>query len=90
MQNAKPTENFSLIGAEIATKLSEKEISKLEDKISLQLDKTDGTVVSITEYRRLTGDKTSTDERIVERLQYLEAFCRNVIKNELKKYEIRK
>lgn len=44
------------------------------------------TLVSIAEYRRLLGDDTSTDKRIVERLQYLEAFCRNIIKPELQTY----
>lgn len=45
-----------------------------------------GTVVSVAEYRQLLGDRTSTDERIVERLQFLEAFCRNIIKPELQTY----
>ena len=43
------------------------------------------TLVSIAEYRQLLGDHASTDERITERLQYLEAFCRNIIKPELQK-----
>ncbi len=43
------------------------------------------TLVSIAEYRRLLGDHVSTDERIRERLQYLEAFCRNIIRPELQK-----
>lgn len=49
--------------------------------------KKDGMVVSIAEYRQLLGDDKSSDERIVERLQYLEAFFRNIIKLEIKKYE---
>lgn len=44
------------------------------------------TIVSISEYRQLIGDHTSTDKRIIERLQYLEAFCRNIIKPELQTY----
>ena len=43
------------------------------------------TIVSLAEYRQLVGDHTSTDERITERLQYLEAFCRNIIRPELQK-----
>lgn len=43
------------------------------------------TLISIAEYRRLLGDYISTNERIVERLEYLEAFCRNIIKPELEK-----
>lgn len=46
----------------------------------------DGTVVSVAEYRQLLSDYTSTDERITERLQFLEAFCRNIIKPELQKH----
>ena len=48
--------------------------------------KADGLVVSVAEYRKMLGDYKSTDERIVERLRYLEAFCRNIIKPELKTY----
>lgn len=44
-----------------------------------------GTVVSVEEYRKLVNDFTSSDERIEERLQYLEAFVRNIIKPELEK-----
>ena len=43
-------------------------------------------IISVDEYRRLLGDYKSTDEQIVERLQFLEAFCRNIIKPEIKKY----
>ncbi len=41
------------------------------------------TVVSVSEYRKLTGDYTGKEEGILERLQFLEALCRNIIKNEL-------
>ena len=50
----------------------------------VKLEKGD-TVVSVEEYRDLINDFTSSDERVKERLQYLEAFCRNIIKPELKK-----
>ncbi len=43
------------------------------------------TLVSVADYRQLLGDYTSTDKRIVERLQFLEAFCRNIIKPNLQK-----
>ena len=43
------------------------------------------TVVSVAEYRQLVGDSTSSDIQIVERLRYLEAFCRNIINPELQK-----
>lgn len=45
------------------------------------------TLVSVAEYRAILGDNSSTDKHIVERLQYLEAFCRNIIKPELQIYE---
>ena len=43
-------------------------------------------LVSIAEYRKLLKDDVSTDKQITARLQYLEAFCRNIIKLELQKY----
>lgn len=42
-------------------------------------------VVSVEEYRQLLNDFTTSSERIEERVQYLEAFCRNIIKPELRK-----
>ncbi len=45
------------------------------------------TLVSITEYRQLLGDSTITDNQIISRLKYLEAFCRNIIKSELQTYD---
>jgi hypothetical protein len=45
------------------------------------------TLVSVAEYRQLLGDSTSTDEQIVKRLKYLEAFCKNIIKPELQIYD---
>ena len=53
---------------------------------TLRVKERNGLVVSIAEYRKMTCDHKSTDERIVERLRYLEAFCRNIIKPELKTY----
>ena len=47
--------------------------------------KEDKLVVSIKEYRQLLGDKISTDGDIVKRLQYLEAFCFNIVRLELNK-----
>ena len=43
-------------------------------------------LVQVDEYRELFGDWCSTDEQIIKRLQYMEAFCRNIIKPELKSY----
>lgn len=44
------------------------------------------TIVSVAEYRKILNDHTSSDQRIIERLQYIEAFCRNIIKPELQTY----
>lgn len=43
-------------------------------------------IIPIARYRELTGDYTSTDARVIERLQYLERFCRIIIQTELDKY----
>ncbi len=41
-------------------------------------------MISIEEYRKILGDNASSDEQVKQRLQYLEAFCRNIIRVELK------
>lgn len=38
------------------------------------------------EYRKITNDYISSEEQIKKRLEYLEALCRNVIRDELEKY----
>lgn len=43
------------------------------------------TAVSIEEYRQLMNDHQSTDKRIIERVQFIESLCRNVIRIELEK-----
>lgn len=43
-------------------------------------------LVSIAEYRKLLGDEVSPDVDILRRLQYLEALCRYMIREELKNY----
>lgn len=58
--------------------------------VILHKEKGEGTVVSVAEYRHLLGDKTSTDERITQRLEYLEAFCRGIIRLELHAYANKK
>ena len=42
-------------------------------------------IVSIVEYRKLLNDYTNPDELIIKRIEYLESFCRNVIRIELEK-----
>ena len=42
-------------------------------------------IISIKEYRELLKDEITSDEKILERLEYLEPFCRNIIRPELEK-----
>ena len=46
----------------------------------------DGAIITIGEYRKILDDYASSDSQIKQRLQYLEAFCRNVIQDDLEKY----
>ena len=41
-------------------------------------------ILSIAEYRQLLDDHESSDERIKERLEYIESLCRAVIRAELR------
>jgi len=43
-------------------------------------------IIPVERYRRLLGDRISSDEKIMQRLQYLEALCRRIIRAELKKH----
>lgn len=43
-------------------------------------------LVSVEEYRKILGDYSSSEENILSRLNYLEAFCRNVARFELEEY----
>jgi len=43
-------------------------------------------MISIEEYRKIMKDEISSDELILKRIQYLKAFCKNIIKSELEKY----
>lgn len=40
-------------------------------------------MVTIQEYRETLADYESTDDQITKKLDYLRAFCKNVIKLEL-------
>ena len=44
-------------------------------------------VVSIDEYRKQLKDYETPDEIVQKRLEYLEALCRNLIRQELEAYE---
>lgn len=43
-------------------------------------------MVTIEKYREILNDRTSSDSQIKECLQYLEAFCKNVIDMEIENY----
>jgi hypothetical protein len=43
-------------------------------------------MLSISEYREILKDNVSSNEQIEKRLEYLEAFCRNIIQAELEQY----
>ena len=44
------------------------------------------TTVSVDEYRSILKDFKNTNEQIRKRIQYLEAFYRNIIRNEIQNY----
>jgi len=46
----------------------------------------DSRTVTIQDYRKIMNDELSTDKQIEKRIQYLDAFCRNIIKAELSKF----
>lgn len=43
--------------------------------------------VSIEKYRKILNDYETSDERVQERLNYLNGFLRNIIRIELEKYK---
>lgn len=43
-------------------------------------------IVTTEEYRKILSDQISSEEQIKKRLEYLEAFCRNVIRAEIEKF----
>ena len=46
----------------------------------------DGRSVTIKDYREIMNDEISTDEQIEKRIEYIDNFCRNIIKAELSKF----
>lgn len=43
-------------------------------------------MITIAEYRKILGDQISAEKQIKERINYLEALCRNIIKSEIENY----
>ena len=43
-------------------------------------------IISIEEYRKIVSDRKTVDKAVAERLKYLEALCRNIIKSEITNY----
>lgn len=60
--------------------------SSVDYKTNTAQNREETTIVGIQKYRELLSDTTSTDEQIIKRLQYIEALCRNVIRNELRSF----
>lgn len=56
---------------------------------SADVKKEEKNLISVEEYRRLVQDSVTPPEKVMERLRYLEAFCRNVIRLELEKNDTR-
>lgn len=48
-----------------------------------QTNEINTSTISITKYREITGDITSSNEIIQKRIDYLSALCSNVIRQEL-------
>ncbi len=46
--------------------------------------------MTISEYRVITGDTESTDERVQQRIDFISGLCSNVIREELRKHLPRK
>ena len=42
--------------------------------------------MTVNEYREITGDTDSTDERVQQRIDFIQALCSNVIREELRKH----
>lgn len=62
------------------------ELSVQELSSSETIQPKTGGIVTIAEYRKLSGDKFSSDQKVLERITYLENFCRIVIQSELNVY----
>lgn len=60
--------------------------------MSSKLENDTATVISVDEYRSLVDDFDSSEDKIIQRINYLTAFCRNVARAELDRYvnEIKK
>lgn len=58
----------------------------IEEQFQSESSSNNGGIIPIARYRKLTGDFSSTDARVIERLQYLEQFCRVIIQTELDKH----
>jgi len=43
-------------------------------------------MISVSEYRKITGDNETSIEKIEKRIKYIETFCRKIIKLELENY----
>lgn len=54
--------------------------------MSSKLEKITKPVISVDEYRSLVNDFVSSEDKIITRINYLTAFCRNMARTELDSY----
>lgn len=47
-------------------------------------------MISVSEYRKITGDNETSIEKIEKRIKYIETFCRKIINSELENYAKKK
>ncbi|MFA5996950.1 MAG: hypothetical protein WC791_00515 [Candidatus Paceibacterota bacterium] len=69
--------------AEYKQEISLERFSSVDYKTNSEQNREATTIVGIQKYRELLSDDVSSDEQIIKRLQYIEALCRNVVRNEL-------
>ncbi len=43
-------------------------------------------IISISEYRKILNDNKSSDEEVRKKVTYLEAFCRNIVRQDVEKF----
>ena len=64
----------------------DRDIISLKDASAESGGLSDTSIITVGEYRKILDDYASSDSQIKQRLQYLEAFCRNIIQDNLEKY----
>lgn len=79
-------ERESLSKEELSDTSKKCDAFELADSLNEQRHNDYKPVVSVQEYRKKLNDYKSTVEQITKRLEYIEALCRNVIRQEIENY----